>query len=198
MGWTGCVRRVRYRRDFVAWAFALIALVQPVLHRVSCGYETIPNAPKHYATHQNMSLGSNGVDWVRSLQKIPTWLRGTYFCINCTNSHCFAPSFMHLRNDPKCTQTLCNAPKQWVRGPMGLIGCVHCEKSRRDFVARNFAFIATVHPILHRVWCSYETIPNAPKHYSTHQNMSLGSNGVDWVRSLQKNHDVTSWHELLY
>ena len=29
----------------------------------------IPNAPKHYETHKNKSLGSNGVDWVHSLQK---------------------------------------------------------------------------------------------------------------------------------
>ena len=66
---------------------------------------------------------------------------------------------------------------------MGWIGCVRCEKSRRDFVARTFALIAPV--VLHRVSCSYEIIPNAPKHYATHQNMSLRSNGVDWVRSLR-------------
>ena len=68
----GCVRREKSRRDFVARSFALIALVHPVLHLVSCGYETIPNAPKHYETNQNMILGSNGEDWVRSLRKIPT------------------------------------------------------------------------------------------------------------------------------
>jgi len=45
---------------------------------------------------------------------------------------------------------------------MGRIGCVRCEKSRRDFVARTFALIAPVHSVLHRVSCSYETIPNAP------------------------------------
>ena len=82
-------------------------------------------------------------------------------------------------NTIKCTETL-------VYGLMGWIGCVHCEKSQRDFVAQTFAIIALVHPVLHRVSCSYETIPNASKHYETHQNMSLGSNGVDWVRSLQK------------
>jgi hypothetical protein len=27
----------------------------------------VPDAPKHYETQQKMSLGSNGVDWVRSL-----------------------------------------------------------------------------------------------------------------------------------
>ena len=125
--WIGCVRCEKSRHDFVARNFALIAPVHTVLHWVSCSYNTIINAPKHYATHQNMSLRSNRVDWVRSLRKISTWLRGTIFCINCTSSPHFAPSFMHLRNDPKCT-----------------------------------------------------------KHYETHQNMSLGSNGVDQVLWLPK------------
>ena len=73
-----------------------------------------------------------------------------------------------------------------VLGPMGWIGCVRCEKSRRDFVPRTFALIAQVHPVLHRVSCSYEMIPNAPKHYETNQNMSLRSNGMDQVRLLGK------------
>ena len=168
MGWIGCVRCEKSRRDFVARAFALIALVHPVFHRVSCGYETIPNTPKHYATHQNMSLRSNGVDWVRSVQKIPAWLRGTYFCINCTSSHYFASSLMQLWNDPKCTQTLCNAPKHEFRVQWGWIGCVRWEKSRPDFVAQTFALISPVQRVLHQVSCSYETIPNAPKHQATH------------------------------
>ena len=127
MGRIGCVRREKSRCDFLARTFASIAPVHPVLRRVSCSYETIPNTPKHHATYQNMSLGSNGLD---------------------------------------C--------------------CVSCKNSRRDFVARTFALIALVHTILHRVSCSYEMIPNASKHYATHQNMSLGSNGADWVRSLRK------------
>ena len=65
---------------------------------------------------------------------------------------------------------------------MGVIWCVSCEKSRRDFVAQTFALIALVHPVLHRVSCSYDMIINAPKHYATQQNMSLGSNGGDLVR----------------
>ena len=69
---------------------------------------------------------------------------------------------------------------------MGWIGCIRCEKSGCDFVARPFALIAPVHRVLRRDSCSYETIENAPKHYETHQNMSLGSNGVDQVRSLRK------------
>jgi hypothetical protein len=56
----------------VARTFVLIAPVQYVLHQLSCTYETIPNAPKYYETHRNISLGSNGVDQVRSLRKITT------------------------------------------------------------------------------------------------------------------------------
>ena len=169
MEWIGCIRCEKSRRDFVARTFALIAPVHPVLHQVSCNYETIPNAPKHYETHQNMSLGSNGVDqvlwlrkirtrfvaqtftliapvqyvlqqvlcsyktipnapkyyethgnicigsngvdWLFSLRKIPLWLRGTNFCNNCTSSHRFAPTFMQLRNDLKCTEILWNRLK---------------------------------------------------------------------------------------
>ena len=48
---------------------ALIAPVQPVLHQVSCSYEIFPNAYKYYKTRQNMSLWSNGVGRVHSLEK---------------------------------------------------------------------------------------------------------------------------------
>jgi len=65
-------------------------------------------------------------------------------------------------------------------------GSGHCKKFRCDFAARNFALIAPVQPVLYRASCSNETIQNAPKHYETHQYMSLGFNRVDRVRSLQK------------
>ena len=124
-----CVRFCKKsRRDYVARTFALIAPVHTVLNRVSCSYEMITYEPNHYETYQNMSLGCNGVDWVCSLRKIQMWLRGPYFCINSTSSHCFAPSFMQLRNDPKCTQTLCTAPK-----PEFMVQCAELGA----FVAKN-------------------------------------------------------------
>ena len=83
MGWIGCVRCEKFRHAFVAKTFALIALVQLVVHQVSCSNETMPNAPKHYEMHQNMSLGSNGVDRVRSLRKILLRLHGTKLCPFC-------------------------------------------------------------------------------------------------------------------
>ena len=46
---------------------ALIAPVQPILHRVPCTNETLPNALKHYENDPEHEFGSNGVDRVRSL-----------------------------------------------------------------------------------------------------------------------------------
>jgi len=119
MGWMGHVGCEKLQRDFVARTFALIAPVQYVLQQVSCSYGTIRKAPTHYETHRNIGVGSNGVDWLHSLRKILTWLRATNFCNNCTSSTQFAPSFMQLRNDPKCIQTLWNTPKHEFRVQWG-------------------------------------------------------------------------------
>ena len=81
MEWVGCIRSEKFQNDFMAQTCALIAPVQPVLQRDSCSNETLPNAPKHYGTHQNMSLGSNGVDQFRSLRKIPMRLREKRFAL---------------------------------------------------------------------------------------------------------------------
>ena len=113
-------------RDFMARTFTLIAPVHPILHRVSCSHEMVPNATKHYEMQQNMSLGSCGVDRVCLLQKF-----------------------------------------------------------RCNFLARTFALIVPVEPVSHRVYCCNKTIPNASEHYEIHQNISLGSYGLDQVRSLR-------------
>ena len=168
--------------------FALVAPVHRVLHRLSCSYETIPNAPKYY---------KGPMGWIRCVccEKSQRHFVARTFAliapvhpVNCTSSPHFAPSFLLLRNDPKCTQTQWNTPKQ---GPMGCIRCFCCEKLQRDFVAQTYVLIAAVQYVLQQVSCSYEMIPNAPKYYETDRNISLGSNGVDWVRSLQK---IQTWH----
>src|SRR6185437_12242859 len=48
------------------------------------------NAPEGKEIHQNMSLGSNGVDRERLLQKNLTRHRGRNFSINCTSLARFA------------------------------------------------------------------------------------------------------------
>jgi len=124
--------------------------------------------------------------WIWSfVVKITTWIRGTNLCINCTSSVCFATSFMQLRNDPNCTQTLWNTPKHEFRVQWGE-SVSSLRKIQCDFVARNFVLIDPIQYVLKQVSCSYGTIPNAPKYYEMYQNISLGSNGVDWVRSLRK------------
>ena len=88
--------------------------------------------------------------------------------------------------------------KTRVYGPMWWIGSIHYEKFRCNFMARTCALIAPVQPVLHRVSCINEILPNTPKHYEMHTNMILGSNGVDWMCLLQKNSKTTSWHKLVH
>jgi len=175
IGWIACVRCEKSRREFVAWTFALIALVHRVLHRVWCSYEMIPNTPKYYK-------GQMG--WIE--------------CVRCEKSRrhfmartlaLIAPFHPVLHRVSCSYEMIPNAPK-YYEGPMGWIGCVSCEKSPCHFVARTFALIAPVHPILYRVSYRYEMIPNAPEHYETHQNMSLRSNRVDQVCLTGK---ITMW-----
>ena len=94
------------------------------------------NASKLYKMHLNISLGSNGVDRVRSLQKISTRLRGTNFC---TSSACLAPSFVRQPNGPECTQIVRNAPKRQIRVQLGGLGV---------FVEKNFD-TTSWHEVLH-------------------------------------------------
>ena len=140
---------------------ALIAPVQPILHQVSCSNETLTKAPKHYETHQNISLGSNEVERVRSLRKIPKRLRGTN---SCTSSERLASSSIRQLNNPKCTQMVRNAPKHEFRVQWGGSGA---------FVARNSEVTSCLHQFgpfcLEFFWqpngpkC-IQIVRNAPKH----------------------------------
>ena len=100
------------------------------------GNQMVPNAPKWYKTHQNMSLGSNGVDRLRSLQNDSTRLSSTNFC---TSSERFAPSFVRQPNGSKCTQMVRNAPKHVFRVQWGGLGA---------FVAKN-SDTSSCHELLH-------------------------------------------------
>ena len=86
--------------------------------------------------HQNISLGSNMVDRVRSFQKIPTRLHGTNFC---TSSTRFAPIFVRLPNGAECTQIVRNAQKRQFRVQWGGSGA---------FVAKN-SDATSWHDLLH-------------------------------------------------
>ena len=137
MGWIRCFGCKKLQRDFMAQTFALIAPVQYVLQQVSCSCETIPNAPKYYETHQNISLGSNGVDRVYSLRKILMRLRGTNFC---TSSARFPPGFVRQPNGPEYSQMVWNALKCHFRVQWSGSGA---------FVVKN-ADATSWHELLHK------------------------------------------------
>jgi len=137
--------------------------------------------------------------WIRCVRckKILTWLRGTKFCINCTSSPRFAPSFMELRNDRKCTQTLWNTPKHEFRVQWGGSGmfvaknynvtsctnlCINCTSS--------VCFATSFMQLRNDPKCS-QILRNGPKHYFMVQWGGLGA-------FIAKKTVVTSWHELLY
>ena len=71
-----------------------------------------------------------------------------------------------------------------------------------DFMPQTCALILPFQPTLHRVSCSNETIQHAPKHYKTHQYMTLKHEFmVQWGGSgvfVSKNSDATSWQKLLH
>jgi hypothetical protein len=79
-----------------------MALLRPVLHRLSCSNETVRDA-------QNMSFGSNGVDWVRSLRKRPMELHLANLCV-------IAPVRPALQRLSCCNETVRYARKHefWV------------------------------------------------------------------------------------
>ena len=197
MGWIRCVRCESLRHNFVARTFTLIAPVQPILHWVYCRNKTIPNAPKRYEMQQKMSLGSNGVDWMRSLWKHPTWLRGTNFCINCTSSAHFASSLKQQRNGYKCTQTLRSATKHEFRVQLGGLVAFFAKTSDATLwhellhYLHQFSPFCTEFTVVIKHTQMHQNTINAPKHEVTVQ---WGGSGALVV----KNYDATSWHDIFH
>ena len=110
------------------------------LARFALSFVTLPNYPKCIQivqTHWIMRLGSNGVDRVRSLRKIPTRLHGMNFCTTLAR---FEPSFVRQPNGTKCTQIVRNAPKHEFRSQRGQSGV---------FVAKNYD-ATSWHVLLHQ------------------------------------------------
>ena len=120
-----------------------------------------PNSTK---CKKNISLGSNGVDRVPSLQKIPTRLRGTNFFT--TSAH-FEPSFVRHPNGTNCTQIVWNTPKHKIRSQQAQSGV---------FVAKKYD-ATSWHKLLHKFgpFCTEfckptkrsQMHPNSTKHTKT-------------------------------
>src|SRR6185503_13239565 len=94
----------------MARTYAIIAPVQPILHRVLCNNETLPNAPKHYEMLQNMSL-------------VPIWW---IECVLCEKFLCdfmaqtcalIVPVQPILHRVSCSNETLTNGPKHYENAP---------------------------------------------------------------------------------
>ena len=140
--------------------------------------------------YHNISLGSNGVDQLRSLRKILTQLRGTNFC---TSSARFAPSFVRQPKGPECTQIVRNATKCQFRVRWGVSGALVAKNSN-----------ATLwHELLHKFGHfapSFVRQLNGPECTQIVRNAPKRQFRVQWGGSgafVAKNSDATSWQELL-
>ena len=119
-----------------------------------------------------MSLGSNGVVRVCSLQKIPMGLHGTKFFTSLTR---FTISVVTQPNSPKCTQIIRNTQKHEFRVQWG---------GSRVFVAKipmrlhgtNFCTSLT------RFALSVVTQPNGPKCTQIVRNVQKHELRVQWGR----------------
>ena len=118
-----CVRCENIQCNFMAWTFALIRPVQPILHWIYCRNKTIPNTPNHYEMQQKLSLGSNGVDQVRSLGKLST--------------HQFSPFCTEFRAVTKWSQMHPNTMKRTKR-PYGVNRVDLLQKILTQLCGLNF------------------------------------------------------------
>jgi hypothetical protein len=119
MGWIGCIHCEKHPMRLRGTNFCINRTSSAHFAPSSCSNEIVPNAPKHYETHQNMSLGPDGADRVDLLQKILTQLCGLNFCINYNSLARFESSIVKQQNRPKCTQTLRNTTKHEFRVQWG-------------------------------------------------------------------------------
>ena len=117
--------------------------------------QVVRNAPKR-------QFGSNRVDLVRSLRKIPTRLRGTNFC---TCSASFATSFVRQPNSSKCTKMVRNTAKHEFRVQWGGSGA---------FVAKN-SDATSWHELLHQFGPFCTDFRKATKRSQIHSNSTKGS-----------------------
>src|SRR6185436_2761744 len=123
------------------------------------------------------------IGWI-CWKKILMQLCGLNFCINYNSLARFEPSIVKQQNRPKCIQTLRNKTKHefWVQwGGSGAFIATNSDTTSWHELLHQLHHFSSFCTEFHAVT---KMVPNAPKHYETHQMMSLGSNGVDWLRLL--------------
>ena len=162
-------------------------------HAVTKRSQMHPNTMKRTETILLGQWGGLGA----LLWKIPTWLPGTNFCINCSSSPRFAPSFMQLQNYPKCAQTLWNTQKMSL-GSNGVDQVRWLRKITTRLRGTNFCINCTSSVCLAT---SLIQLRNDPKCTQTLWKAPKHEFRVQWGGSgafVAQNYNVNSWHELMY
>ena len=141
--------------------------------------------------HQNVSLGSNGVDRVLLLRKIPTRLRGTNFC---TCSARFASRFVRQPNSPTCNHIV-RTHQNVSLGSHGVDRVPSLRKNPTRLCGTNFWTSSA------RFAPSFVRQSNGPECTQIVGNTLKRQFRVQCCGSgafVAKNSDATSWHELLH
>ena len=136
--------------------------------------------------HQNVSLGFNVVDRVRSLQKIPSQLHATNFC---TSSARFAPSFVRQPKGPECTQMVQTHENVSLRSN-GLDRVCSLRKITKRLRGTNFCTSSA------RFAPSFVKQPNGPGCTQIVRHAPKCQFRVQWGESgafVAKNSNATSW-----
>ena len=131
MGWITSVRCQKFRCEFVAQTFALIAPVQPISHRVSCSNETIQIATN--TTKRTNSWVSRPMGWIGCVHCEKLWcdlVAQTSSLIALVQSVLHQVSCSNKTN-PKCTETLRNKPILEFRVQWGGSGAFVAKNSMR-------------------------------------------------------------------
>ena len=132
MGWIGCVRCKKFRRDFVARTFA-------PLRPFCTSFVTQPNAPQCTKIVRNAPKHEFRVQWGGSGAFIAKNFEATSWH---KLLHQFGPFCTEFRNTTKlsqCPKIIRNAPKHQFRAKWGGLGA---------FVAKNSA-ATSWHELLH-------------------------------------------------
>ena len=153
---SNCVDRERKFREILTRLcgtnFCINCTSWPILHRVSCSRKTVPNAPKGNETHQNISLGTNGVDRERSLREIATRHCARTFALIAPVWRVLHQVLCSSETVSKCTRTERNAPKHEFRDQWCGSGAFVAKKSRTTS-CMNICINCTSLALLHQVSC---------------------------------------------
>ena len=109
----------------------------------------------------------------------------TKWCIVCTPKHDLTTGTSRQRNHAKPPRKLVLGLKKWI-------GCVRCEKTRRNFGSTKWCIVCAPKPDLTTGTSRQQNRTKPPK------NLVFGPKEVDWACSLRKNKKQLRKHKVVH